>query len=71
MKKTSFLIIVASIMTLIVLMPPSNKVWQNKWEMLLQSGGIEKGVSAEEDPENKTNLYYIKERFEGIDDKMM
>lgn len=71
MKKTSFLIIVASVMTLIVLMPPSNKVWQNKWEMLLQSGGIEKGVSAEEDPENKTNLYYIKERFEGIDDKMM
>lgn len=71
MKKTSFLIIVASVMTLIVLMPPSNKVWQNKWEMLLQSGGIEKGVSAEEDPENKTNLYYIKERFEGIGDKMM
>lgn len=63
MKKTSFLIIVAFVITLIVLMPPSNKVWQNKWEMLLQPGGIEKGVSVEEFRENKTTQCYIKERF--------
>ena len=67
MNKTSFLTIVASVMTLIVLMPPSNKIWLNHWEMLLQSGGIEKGVSAEKNPEKQTTLCcYIKERLEGL-----